>query len=258
MNSSPETKPGFSISSGDVFLLGNHRLACGSTSDHALLGRLLDSAKIDLILTDPPYGVAYVSSKMGVTDGVSNPKEILNDHEQSDAEYRAFTKDWLLAVRPHLAKKNAAYIFNSDKMVFALREGMLEAGFKFAQLLIWVKDHAVLGRMDYLPQHELIAYGWYGTHAFQRSKAKSVLAFPKPGKSPHHPTQKPIGLLRELILNSSKPNDAVFDGFLGGGSTLLACEQTRRRCYGVEIDTEHCLTIIRRWEALTGQKAVKT
>lgn len=248
---------GFSISQGDIIVLGDHRLACGSASDAPLLAKLVGEEKISLILADPPYGVDYVASKKGISDGVSKQKEIINDHEQTDEQYAVFTKDWLMAVRPHLAKKNAAYLFNSDKMIFALREGMAGAGFKFAQLLIWVKNHGVLGRMDYQMQHELIAYGWFGTHSFARSKAKSVLAFPKPSRSPFHPTQKPIGLLRELVLNSTRPNDIVFDGFLGSGSTLLACEQTKRRCFAVEIDPDYCRTIVERWEALTGGKGAK-
>jgi len=140
-------------------------------------------------------------------------------------------------------------------MVWSLREGMVEAGFKLAQLLVWVKSQSVVGRLDYAPQHELIVYGWRGTHAFRRSKDKSVLFYPRPSKSKFHPTTKPVGLIRRLILNSTKTGDVVFDGFLGSGTTLLACEHTKRKCVAVELDEEYCLTVIRRWEALTGLKA---
>jgi DNA modification methylase len=134
---------------------------------------------------------------------------------------------------------------------------LLEVGFKFAQLVIWVKTHSIIGRMDYLPQHELIAYGWHGTHAFLRSKDKSVLVHPKPQKSSLHPTMKPIGLLRNLILNSSRIGEVVYDPFGGSGSTLMACEQTKRRCFIVEMDADYCRTIITRWEKLTGRNAIK-
>lgn len=257
MKNLPEPKLNFSINPGDIFALGEHRLACGSASDRTLVSKLLSGEKVHLILTDPPYGIDYVSSKMGIADHLSKPKTILNDHMQSDTEYSVFTRDWLLAVKEHLTKKNALYIFNSDKMIFSLREGMLEAGFKFTQLLIWVKTHSIIGRMDYLPQHELIAYGWCGTHAFHRSKDKSVLVYPKPQKSPLHPTMKPIGLLRGLILNSSKIGEVVYDPFCGSGSTLMSCEQTKRRAYTIELDPEYCKTIITRYQSLTGITAVK-
>jgi DNA modification methylase len=142
-------------------------------------------------------------------------------------------------------------------MIFALKNSLDELKIKLAQLLIWIKNHAVVGRLDYLPQHELIAYGWYGRHKFVRSKDKSVLFYPKPSKSKLHPTMKPIRLLRKLILNSSKINDLVYDPFLGSGSTMIACEQTKRRCFGIELSPEYCQVIINRFEKLTGIKAVK-
>ncbi|MFH1749562.1 MAG: DNA methyltransferase [bacterium] len=154
-------------------------------------------------------------------------------------------------------QKNSAYIFNSDKMIFALRQGMLDAGFKFSQLLIWVKSHAVIGRLNYLPAHELIAYGWFGTHEFKKSQDRSVLFYPKPNKSKLHPTMKPIPLLRNLLLNSSSIGDIVFDGFLGSGSTILAAEQVKRVCLGCEIDPKYCQIILKRVEKATGYKPKK-
>jgi len=109
--------------------------------------------------------------------------------------------------------------------------------------------------LDYAPQHELILYSWLGTHKFRRSKDKSVLFYPRPAKNIWHPTTKPIGLIRRLILNSSNIGDTVYVGFLGSGSCLLACEQTKRRCFAVELDLEYCLTTIKRFESLTGIKS---
>ncbi|MDQ3098286.1 MAG: site-specific DNA-methyltransferase [bacterium] len=244
------------IQKNDIFELGSHYLACGDALDPEIVKMLLGDRRISLILTDMPYGVGYVENKLGFNH-ISKSKIIANDHEQTDQEYRAFTKGWLSLVKLYLAKKNSYYLFNSDKMLFAMREGLVDEGFKFAQLLIWVKNHVVLGRLNYLPQHELIAYGWYGRHAFQKSQDKSVLFYPKPNKSPLHPTMKPVGLLRNLILNSSKTDDWVYDPFLGSGSTLMACEQTRRRCLGIELDPEYCQVIIDRFEKVTNKKAKK-
>ncbi|MDP2631129.1 MAG: site-specific DNA-methyltransferase, partial [Candidatus Uhrbacteria bacterium] len=212
--------------------------------------------KIKSAIVDPPYGVAVAESKEGFQTLAKN-KAIANDHLQSDEEYHKFTTEWIDAIKPHLARKNSFYIFNADKMVFALRAGMLDAGLKFGQLLIWVKTHSVIGRLDYSPQHELIVYGWCGAHEFMKPKDKSVIVYTKPNKSPFHPTTKPIGLIRRLILNSTKIGDIVYDGFLGSGTTLLACEQTKRVCVGIELDPEYCQTIINRFENLTSIKAQK-
>lgn len=243
-----------SIKLGDVFVLGEHILACGDARDSDLINKIIGVHKIKAVILDPPYGVAVTESKRGFQN-LAKDKVITNDHLQSDAEYREFTKAWLEPILPHLERKNSFYIFNADKMVFALREGMQDVGIKFGQLLIWVKTHAVVGRMDYAPQHELIAYGWYGVHEFVKAKDKSVLVCPKPNQSKMHPTTKPLDLIRRLVLNSTRIGDVVFDSFLGSGTTLLACEQTKRICIGVELDPEYCSTIIARFEKLTGLKA---
>lgn len=243
-----------SIKYGEAFRLGNHLLLCADSRNKDMVAKLVGKMKIKSVIIDPPYGVAVTESKVGFQTLAKN-KVITNDHLQSDAEYRKFTRDWIEAVTPFLERKNSFYIFNSDKMVFALREGMMEAGVKLGQLLIWVKTHAVMGRMDYAPQHELIAYGWYGVHEFLKSKDKSVLLCPKPSKSKMHPTTKPLDLLRRLILNGTRIGDVVYDGFLGSGTTMLACEQTKRVCVGVELDPEYCQTIIDRFEKLSGIKA---
>lgn len=241
------------INIGDIFQLGDHLLLCGDSLEQDQVERLLNGKSIDLVLTDPPYGVGYVENKSGFAK-ISNDTVIANDEEQSEDEYAIFTQGWIGSVLPYLNDKNTFYIFNSDKMIFALREGMRQAGVRFTQILIWIKNHAVIGRMDYLPQHEFIAYGWFGTHEFHKSKDKSILFYPKPNKSKLHPTMKPVGLLRRLILNSTKVGDAVYDPFGGSGSTLIACEQTKRRCLTIEVDPKYCQTIIDRFNKLTGKE----
>lgn len=242
------------IKHGDIIRLGDHLLLCGDSRDTDMVSTLLRNQTVSLIVTDPPYGVGYVEGKSAFTKSVGKHKPIANDQLQTDEEYRMFTKQWLEAVRPHLTRKNAAYVFGSDKMLFALRDGLTDAKWKFGQLLIWVKTQAVVGRLDYLPQHELIAYCWHRTHAFMKAKDKSVLVHPKPAKSTVHSTMKPVGLIRRLILNSSRTGDTVYDPFLGSGTTLLACEQTKRRCVGVEISPEYCTVITDRFLKLTGIK----
>ncbi|MBN1325544.1 site-specific DNA-methyltransferase [Candidatus Falkowbacteria bacterium] len=251
----PTKKPKNLIKYGDCFKLGEHHLCCGDCRDIEFMNKFFKGHKIKLILCDVPYGVSLNKSEFLKTK--TKHRIIAGDEEQSEAKYRQFNKDWLIAIKPYLEKKNAFYIFNSDKMIFALRQGIEDAGFHFGQLLIWIKSQAVVGRLDYLPQHELIAYGWYGTHEFFKSKDKSLLFCPKPQANKLHPTMKPISLLRNLILNSTRIGDYVYDGFLGSGSTLLACEQTKRKSLSVEIDPDYCQTIIDRFEAFTNIKAKK-
>ncbi|MDD5041974.1 MAG: DNA methyltransferase [Candidatus Peribacteraceae bacterium] len=243
------------ITIGSVFRLGDHIIGCGDSTDAAFVAQAIGKARPTLICTDPPYAVDYVEGKEGFLKGKTKHAPILNDHAQTEDGYRAFTRTWLEAVRPFLTKKNALYCFNSDRQIFALREGMRDAGWHFGQLLIWIKNQAVLGRLDYMGQHELLAYGWHGAHEFRRSKDRSVLMYPRPPRSPHHPTQKPIPILRHLLLNSSRIGEVVYDPFLGSGSTLLAAEQTKRRCIGIELDPTYCMVVIERFQKLTGIKA---
>jgi site-specific DNA-methyltransferase (adenine-specific) len=245
-----------SVQKNDVFSLDHHVLGCGDARDPEMVQRICKDRSIPLILSDMPYGIRVVESKANFRQS-ANRKVMANDHFQSDSEYRKFTSDWLNLVKPFLAKKNSYYLFNSDKMLFAMRDGILDAGFKFAQLLIWVKNNAPIGRLDYLPQFELIGYGWLGVHAFRKSQDRSVIAYPKPNKSPLHPTMKPVGLLRRFILNSSTIGDYVYDPFAGAGSLGIACEQTRRKALMIEIDQEYCQVIIERFKSLTGIEAKK-
>ena len=245
------------IQFGDMFCLGEHRLIVGDARNSETVAKLIGEEKVAEILTDPPYGVAAVESKAGFSQSENQHKAIANDHLQSEEEYRTFTRDWINAVKPYLTKKNSIYVFNSDRMIFALKEAIEQTGCHFAQLLIWVKTQAVIGRMDYLPQHELVAYGWYGRHKFRHSKDKSVLVYPKPAKSSLHPTMKPIGLLRKLILNSTEIDDIVYDPFAGSGSAIIAAEQTKRRCFSIECDLDYCLKIMERYKKVTGKSAEK-
>lgn len=246
-----------SIKIGDQFQLGEHRLLCGDATNASLIQKFIGEDSIKVILTDVPYGVDFVKSKKGFTKTTTEHKDIANDHFQSDEAFADFTTQWLSPIKDKLSDKNSFYIFNSDKMMFPMREALVRSEFKLSQLLVWVKTGAVIGRLDYLPQHELIAYGWYGRHEFLKSKDKSVLVSPKTKKNDLHPTMKPISILRKIILNSSRIGHVIYDPFGGSGSTLIACEQTKRACLMVELDPHYCQVIIDRWEKLTGLKATK-
>lgn len=242
------------IQYGDIFRVGEHVLGCGDATDAEFVKRVVSAQRIAAVICDPPYGVKFVEGKEGFSK-LKMPKKILNDDITDETEYVIFTKQWLDAIVPHLDRKNSFYIFNCDAMIFALREGMQQVGVKLSQLIVWAKSQAVIGRKDYIPQHELIAYGWHGTHAFRKSKDKSIIFAPKPAKNRLHPTQKPVDLIRRLILNSTKIGDAVFDNFAGSGTTGIAAEQTKRKAILIERDEDYIRTIINRFEKTFGIKA---
>jgi DNA modification methylase len=245
-----------SFTTGTIARIGNHIVACGDSRDAAFVQSVLGSEQIKLILTDIPYGVAYVEGRKGITSSKIEHEPIANDHLQSDKEFATFTRAWLEAARPLLERKNAAYVFCSDKMMFAFRDGMLEAGFRFGQLIHWIKSSCTMSRLNYAPQHETILYIWHGVHEFMKSKDKSVIVHPKPAKNRFHPSEKPIPILRRIILNSSRIGDLVYDPFAGSGTLALAAEQTKRRSVSIELVPKYCQIIIDRLEKLTGASAV--
>lgn len=248
------------VKPGEIWRLDNHVLGCGSSTDEGFVEKVANTGggKVRMILTDPPYGVAYVEGKRDFAKlGKENVKVIMNDHTQSEEEYALFTKGWMEPIKKFLDTYNACYIFNSDSMFRALRNGIDAAGFYYSQMLIWVKNSVVVGRKDYLPMHEVAAYCWYGRHKMNRPKSKSVIFHPKPSASKLHPTMKPIGLLRKIIPNNTKAGEWVYDPFGGSGSTLIACEHLGRKCMMIELDPMYCSTIVERWEKLTGKQAQK-
>lgn len=247
------------IQPGEIYKLGDHILMCGSSTNEDNVKDLLSKAdKIRMILTDPPYGVAYVEGKKDFSKlGKENVKIIMNDHLQTEEEYAQFTNAWMTPIKPFLDTYNTCYIFNSDLMFRALRNGIDMAGFYYSQMIIWVKNTVVVGRKDYLPMHEVAAYCWHGRHKMDRPKGKSVIFHPKPAASKLHPTMKPVGLLRKIIPNNTKSGEWVYDPFGGSGSTLIACDHMGRKCAMMEMDPGYCSTIIERYEILSGNQAAK-
>jgi len=242
------------IKYGDIFLVGGHILGCGDARDKEFVDKVIANRKIKAVISDPPFGVRLVENKIGVSK-LKVSKNILNDDIVNETEYAEFTKNWLLPILPHLETKNSIYIFNGDPMFLALRQGMEQAGTKFSQLLIWIKSHSVMGRKDYLPAHELLAYGWYKIHEFKKSKDSTLLFCPKSNSNPLHPSQKPVAIIRRLILNSTSIGDTVFDSFAGSGTIGVAAEQTKRKAIMIERDEEYCQTILSRMEKLFGLRA---
>lgn len=234
---------------GDVYELISikkglaHRVLCGdSTLVESWTDILVPSGGAHLLVTDPPYNVDY-------TGGTDKKLKIEND-AMSPEQFRTFLWTFYEAVAAVMAPGASAYVFHADSAWEAFRKGFLDAGFKLAQCLVWVKNSFVMGRQDYHWRHEPILYGWLknGPHRwFGDRKQSTVLEFDKPRRNEDHPTMKPVELIRDLIENSSRYKERVLDGFLGSGSTLIASEQALRQCCGAELDARYADVIVRRW-----------
>lgn len=241
----PTSKP------GDVWILGRHRLMCGNSTQKEEVMRLMNKQEADMLLTDPPYNVDYVGK-------TSEALKIENDN-MNETEFYNFLIDAFRNMFESVKYGGSIYVFHADTEGLNFRNAFKAVGFKLAQCLVWVKNTFVMGRQDYQWRHEPILYGWKegaGHYFVDNRKQSTVLEFDKPSRNAEHPTMKPIDLLVYLIKNSSKENDIILDLFGGSGSTLIAAEQIQRTCYTMELDPKYCDVIIKRWENLTGQKAI--
>jgi site-specific DNA-methyltransferase (adenine-specific) len=237
---------------GDIYQLGRHRLMVGDSTDIEQVAALMGEQKADLLLTDPPYNVAY----QGKTEDALT---IENDSKSSE-DFHLFLVDVFEAARSAMKKGAAFYCWYASSEVVNFHTSIEEAGFMVKQELIWNKNQMVMGRQDYQWKHEPCLYGWLegASHSWHSDrKQTTVLNFDKPQRNGDHPTMKPVALFDYQMQNSSKQGDIVLDLFGGSGTTMIAAEQNGRNAYLMEYDPRYADVIIRRWELLTGQKATK-
>lgn len=279
---------------GDIWQLGQHRLMCGDSTDPSDVAALMGGDKLDLMVTDPPYNVAYGAKTeylSGTGIGQSH-RDIAND-DMDEASFYSFILDFYENAMEAMRPGAVIYVFHSDTHGLTFRQALRDAGLKLSECLVWEKNTFVLGRSDYQWRHEPILYGWKEGAAhyfvkdrsqdtvlleeppdFKKMSKQELLAFidkmfrenkdqttvlyeNKPSRNSEHPTMKPVPLIGRLINNSSKPGWIVGDFFGGSGSTLIAAEQLGRTAYLMEYDERYVDVIIKRWEQFTGQKAVK-
>lgn len=235
---------------GDVWKLGNHRLMCGDSTKESDVAQLMNNEKADLLLTDPPYNVDY--------QGATKDKMKIANDNMSDVAFVGFLTAAFNCAIQAMRSGAAFYVWHADSKGFEFRTALKEVGLTLRETLIWVKNSIVLGRQDYQWQHEPCLYGWKdgAAHYFIKDRSQSTVIFEdKPTRNDIHPTMKPVELMARLIKNSSQCGWLVLDLFGGSGSTLIACEQTGRKCYTMEFDPKYCDAILDRWEKLTGLKA---
>ena len=245
----PETAPPI-CKKGDVWKLGNHRLMCGDSTNPEDIEKLMDGMKADLLITDPPYNVAY--------EGKTKDKLTIQNDSMDDASFRQFLIDAFSAANCFLKDGGVFYIWHADSEGLNFRYACKEAGWKVRQCLIWLKNSLVMGRQDYQWKHEPCLYGWKdgAAHVWNSDrKQTTILEFDKPTKSEQHPTMKPVNLFAYQIKNSSKQGEYVLDLFGGSGTTLIACEQLNRKCFMMELDPHYCDVILQRYINFKGSDA---
>ena len=237
---------------GDLWVLGDHRVLCGSATEQADVETLMAGQLADMVFTDPPYNVDYANPEK--SGKAKKDRRIKNDNLGS--EFYTF----LLAAMTNTLRvcKGAIYICMSSSELDTLQKSFREAGGKWSTFIIWAKNTFTLGRSDYQRQYEPILYGWKegSEHFWCGARDQGdVWYFNKPARNDLHPTMKPVELVERAIRNSSKTRDIVLDLFGGSGSTLIACEKSHRSARLMELDPKYVDVIVRRWEEYSGKEA---
>jgi DNA modification methylase len=235
---------------GDLWQLDEHRVLCADATSEESMQHLLGGAQAAMTFTDPPYNVAYrATSRHGVSRPISN--------DNLGAEFETFLYD---VCRSILARTSGAiYMFMSSSELHTLYSAFSRAGGHYSTFLIWAKSHFTLGRSDYQRQYEPMLYGWrQGAERFWCGARNQgdVWFFSKPAVNDLHPTMKPVALIEQALVNSSREQELVLDPFGGSGSTLIACQKTGRQGRLIEIDPLYVDAIVRRWQEFTGREAV--
>jgi DNA modification methylase len=235
---------------GNLFQLGEHRLYCGDSTKHQSWEICIGDTRADLLLTDPPYNIAY--------KGGSKVRDEIENDSMSSGDFQVFLVDVFTKAFDHMKAGASFYIWHADSEGLNFRKAIKACGEEVRQCLIWNKHSKTIGRQDYHWKHEPCLYGWKKGAAhgwYNDRKQTTVLEFDRPTKSEEHPTMKPVDLFAYQLGNNTSPQGIVIDPFLGSGTTLIAAEQLGRRCFGMEMSPAYCDVIVQRWESLTGKKA---
>jgi site-specific DNA-methyltransferase (adenine-specific) len=237
---------------GDLYEIGEHRLLCGDSTQTDTFDKLMQGELADMVVTDPPYNVAY--------EGGTKEKLTIENDSMSNDDFYKFLYDFYSALTTAVKKGGAIYVWHASSEVINFGKAMVDAGWLLKQQLIWVKNTMVMGRQDYQWKHEPCLYGWLngGSHNwYSDRKQTTVIEWDKPQRNGEHPTMKPIGLFGYQIKNSSKIGDLVIDAFGGSGTTMVACEQLKRKARLIEFDPKYCDVIVKRMIKLDATLMVK-
>jgi DNA modification methylase len=249
-DSTPEITENPVTVSGDIWILGDHRLMCGDSTNINAVEKLVDGQKVDMWLTDPPYNVSY--------EGKTKDALKIENDNMGDEQFRQFLRDCYVAADSVMKSGAVFYIWHADSEGYNFRGAAKDAGWKVRQCLIWKKQTMVMGRQDYHWKHEPCLYGWKegAGHLWAADrKQTTILEFDRPSRNGEHPTMKPVALFEYQMLNNTKGGDIVLDSFGGSGTTLIAAEKNGRIARIMELDPRYCDVIIKRWQDFTGKNA---
>lgn len=248
----PEVQAEAITQPGDVWICGKHRLLCGDSTRLDDVERLLGpGVLVDLLLTDPPYNVAY--------EGATKDKLTIKNDAMGDEQFRQFLRDAFATADAVMKPGAVFYIWHADTEAYNFRGACRDVGWQVRQGLVWKKSSLVLGRQDYHYQHEPCIYGWKNGagHLWASDrKQTTILEFDKPARNGEHPTMKPVGLFEYQMLNNTKGADLVLDLFGGSGTTMIAAERHGRQARLLELDPRYADVIVRRWQNHTGKQAI--
>jgi DNA modification methylase len=244
---------------GDIYQLGNHRLMCGDSTSIDAVEKLMDGQKASLVVTDPPWNVAYGTNLANNAQGYK-AREIMNDNFSTTKEWEDFLTGVTSCIDAVTLSGCPLYCVMGASEWPAIDKALRDAGFHWSSTIIWAKDTLVLSRKDYHTQYEPIWYGWKENGpriwVVKDRKQSDLWECKRPKRSDLHPTTKPVELIERAVLNSSNNGVIVFEPFGGSGSTLIACEKTGRINRSMELDPKYCDVIVKRWEEFTGKKAI--
>ena len=236
---------------GDIWQLGRHRLMCGDSTSIEDVEKLMGGQLADMLLTDPPYNVAY--------EGKTKDRLTTQNDSMDNDSFRQFLRDAFSSADAVMKQGAVFYIWHADSEGYNFRGACFDIGWKVRQCLIWNKNSMVMGRQDYQWKHEPCLYGWKegASHLWASDrKQTTVIDYQRPTKADIHPTMKPVGLFDYQIKNNTKGGDIVLDLFNGSGTTIMACEQNGRVARCMELDPRYVDACVKRWENFTGEKAV--
>jgi len=255
---------------GDIFEIGEHRLICGDSTQTDTFDKLMQGELGDMVLTDPPYNVAY--------EGCTKDKLTIKNDSMDNDDFYKFLYDFYTAQSTVLKKGGVIYIWHASSEIINFAKAFVDAGYLLKQQLIWIKSQLVMGRQDYqwkhepclegvnaenwemVKEHEPCLYGWKsgaGHYWKGGRKQTTILEFDKPSRNGEHPTMKPIGLFGLQIGNSTKVDEIVIDAFGGSGTTMVACQQLKRKARLIEYDPKYCQVIVDRMIKLDPSLIVK-
>ena len=254
---------------GDIWQLGRHFLACGDSLKADPYANLMGDKRANMVLTDPPFNDSVAD--IGSMGKIKHDEFVMASGEMSVTEFTNFLKTFMQHAKNYSVDGSLHYLFMDWRHILEISTAASSVYDEIKNICVWVKNNGGMGSL-YRSQHELCfiykngksphtnninlgAHGNYRTNVWQYAGANGSAEGRENLKL--HPTVKPVIMLKDAILDVTKRGDIVLDCFLGSGSTLMACEQTGRTCYGIELEPKYCDVVIKRYEQLNGDKAVK-